>query len=102
MYTSPKPGNQTGNAGKEKAEMYPNKLTQGLLILAVLLLSLLAIRPNGSSTNVQAEALTVQYKVVEFQGDGFDAMEQKLNALGKDGWSLVTCANGFGHCILKK
>jgi len=84
--------------------MSSNKLTQGLLVLIVLLLTWLAIRPNSSMTKVQAATSTVQYKVAIIQGGagGPGDMEQQLNTLGKDGWSLVTCPNGFGYCILKR
>ena len=84
--------------------MSSNKLTQGLLVLIALLLTWLTIRPNVSVTNVHAAASTVQYKVALIQGglNGPGDMEQQLNTLGKDGWSLVTCPNGFGYCILKR
>jgi hypothetical protein len=86
----------------EKSIMSSNKFTQGLLVLIVLLLTWLSIRPNGSITKVQAAASTVQYKVGNIHGGDEGEIEQRLNALGKDGWSLVTCPSGFGFCIFKR
>ena len=78
--------------------MSSNKLTQSLLVVIAILLAWLAIRPYFSTTIVQAST-AVQYKVANVVGD---SMEQQLNELGKDGWSLVTCPNGLGPCIFKK
>jgi hypothetical protein len=82
--------------------MHSDRPTQGLLALVALLLSWLAIRPYLSQAEVRAATSVVQYKVALVQGGGPGDLEPQLNNLGKDGWTLVSCPNGFGYCIFKK
>ena len=85
--------------------MTSTKFTQALLAVIVLLLTWLAMRPYLSATPVHAST-AVQYKVADIEGgvgpNALTAVEQQLNELGKDGWSLVACPNGFGPCIFKR
>ena len=84
--------------------MISSKLTQGLLAVIAIMLSWSAIRPYLSTPTVHA-AGAVEYKVAGIGGDmgaPLTNLEQQLNVLGKDGWTLVACPNGFGACIFKR
>ena len=84
--------------------MVSARFTQGLLVVIAFLLACMVIRPYMPSAGAQAAtAPVVQYKIAQIEGGlGPGNMEPQLNELGKDGWTLVTCPNGFGYCIFKK
>jgi hypothetical protein len=76
------------------------------LFLIVLLLVLTTCKPLFRP-NIARAAGTVHYKVVELPGSilsGGGETEAMLNALGNDGWELVTVVpgGGAGMAILKK
>jgi len=86
--------------------MTPSKFTQSLLSVIAVLLFWLAIKPYVSTTVAHASA-PVQYKVVRIEAHNVPMApeeELQLNALGKDGWSLVECAGGIGggDCVFKR
>lgn len=89
-----------------------SRFTNLCLSLIVLLLLAIACQPLFEPKTTHA-AGSVQYKVAEikireemkgglseYRGD--KAIENDLNELGRDGWTLVACPSGFDHCIFKR
>jgi hypothetical protein len=90
---------------KEMEKMQSSRLTQALLLVVIVIQLWFLARPTISPAPVNAASLPVQYKVANVWNGNYvvspDAIEQSLNQIGKDGWTLVVCPS-VGQCIFKK
>ena len=84
--------------------MASNRFIQVLLSVVVVLQLWIAIKPAVYAIPVKAAGSVVRYKVVQAydRNEPTDpaTVEQRLNDVGKDGWTLVTCTID-AQCIFK-
>jgi hypothetical protein len=73
--------------------MRPDFTTKALLFVIAVLLCIMTFRPDLSPTPAHA-ATQIQYKVITQKVESFEELEEHLNILGREGWSLVSIGIG--------